>query len=122
MLKAPVQVNSGAGTASRAQLLTARSAACVTHSTVMNTQRNEGPSQSFPLRTLSLGQYIAGSLGGIKSISMAINQEWQMAYCTPDCFNLQAPNKHLVMKLEDNKVKMKPWGNNTSHTLRLYIF
>lgn len=88
MPKAPVQVNSGAGTASRALLLTAHSAACVTHSTVMKTQRNGVPSQSFPLRMHSLRQYIAGSLGGIKSISRAINQEWPMAYCTPGCFNL----------------------------------
>lgn len=44
-----------------------------------------------------------------------------MAYCTPDFFNLQAPNKRLVMELEDNKIKMKPWGNKTNHTLRLYF-
>lgn len=122
MLKAPVQVNSGAWTASRVQLLTARLAACVTHSTVIKTQRNGGSSQSFSFRKHSLGQYTAGSPGRIKSISTAINQEWQMAYCTPDCFNLQAPNGCLVMELEDNKIKMKPWGNNTNHTLRLYIF
>lgn len=103
LLRAPLQVNSGAGTASRAQLLTARSAACVTHSTVMETQRNGSPSQSFPFREHSLEQYTAGSPGGLKSIPMAINQEQQMAYCTPDCFNLQAPNKRLVMELEDNK-------------------
>lgn len=86
----------------------------------MKTQRNGGPSQSFPFRKHFLGQYTAGSPGGIKSISLAINQEQQMAYCSPDFFNLQAPNKLLVM--EDNKIKMKPWGNNTNHTLRLYVF
>lgn len=53
---------------------------------------------------------------------MAINQKWQMAYCSPDFFSLQVPNKRLVMELEDNKIKMKPWGNNMNHTLKLYIF
>lgn len=122
LLTAPLRVNGGTGTASRAQLLTARLAASITHSTIMKTQRNKGPSKSFLFRKHSLGQYTAGSLAGFKSISMAINQERQMAYCTPDFFNLQAPNKHLVMELEDNKIQMKSWGNNMNHTLRLYIF
>lgn len=122
MLKAPWRVNSGAGTISRGQLLTARSAACITHSTIMKTQRNGGPSKSFPFRKYSWRQDTSGSPGGFKSISVAINQEWQMAYCNPDFFNLQAPNTRLVMELEDNKIKMKPWGNNMNHTLRLYFF
>lgn len=45
-----------------------------------------------------------------------------MAYCTPDFFNWQVPNKHLIKELEDNNMKTKPWGNNTNHILRLYIF
>lgn len=90
LLKAPLRVNGGAGTASRAQLLTARLAASITHSTIMKTQRNEGPPKVF--RKHSLGQYTAGSPAGFKSTSTAINQERQMAYCTPDFFNLQAPN------------------------------
>lgn len=109
MLKAPLRVNGGTGPVSRASLLTACSAACITHSTIMKTQRNGGPSKSFPFRRHSWRQYTSGSLGGTKDISTAINQKQQMAYCSPDFFNLQAPNKRLVMELEDNKIKMKPW-------------
>ena len=52
---------------------------------------------------------------------MAINQQRQTAYCSPDFFNLLAPNKRLVMELKNNKIKMKPWGNNMNHTFRLYF-
>lgn len=122
LLKAPLWVNDGAGTASRAQLLTAHLAACIIHSTIKKKQRNRGLSESFLFRKHSLGQYSAGSQGGFKSIYVAINQKCQMAYCTPDFFNWQAPNKHLIKELEDNNMKMKPWGNNMNHILRLYIF
>lgn len=122
LLEAPVRVNRGAGIPSKAQILTAYSAACIIHSTIMKTQRNEGPSRSFPFgKHSSSGQYISGSSGGFKSMPMAINQGWQMAYCCPDFFNLLAPNKCLVMELKNNKIKMKPWGNNMNHTLRLYF-
>lgn len=88
----------------------------------MKTQRNEGHSKSFLFKKRYLGQYASGSAGGFKSISKAINQKRQVAYSTPDFFNLQAPNKHFVTESEDNAIKMKPWGNNMKHTLRLYIF
>lgn len=110
LLKAPLWVSSRTRLASRASLLTAHSAACVTHSTIMKTQRNGRPSKSFPFRRHSWRQYTSGSLGGTKDISTAINQKQQMAYCSPDFFNLQEPNKCLVMELKDNKIKMKPWG------------
>lgn len=67
LLKALLRVNGGAGTPSRAQLLTACSAACITHSTIMKTQRNEDPSRSFPFGKHSSGQYTSGSPGGFKS-------------------------------------------------------
>lgn len=88
----------------------------------MKTQRIGGPSKSSPSGKHSSRQYTSGSLRGMKVISMAINQKWQMAYCSPDFFSLQVPNKRLVKELEDNKIKMKPWGNNMNHTLKLYIF
>lgn len=109
LLKALLWVKGGARTMSRAWLLTARSAAYITHSIIMKTQRNGDPSKYFLFRKHSLGHYTGGSPGGFKSLSMAINQEWQIAYCTPDFFNLQAPNKCLVMELEDNKIKTKSW-------------
>lgn len=85
----------------------------------MKTQRNGGPSRSFPFRKCSLGQDTLGSPEGLKSISKEIHQGWQMAYSSPDRSNLQAPNKRLVMESETNQIKrkMKPWGNNMNHTL-----
>lgn len=122
MLKAPPPVNGGTEPASRASLLTAPSAACITHFTIMKTQRNGRPSKNFPFGKDSSRQYISGSPEGMKGISMAINQKQQRAYYSPDFFSLQLPKKRLVMGLEDNKIKMKPWGNNMNHTLKLHIF
>lgn len=45
-----------------------------------------------------------------------------MARSSPDVFNLQVPNKRSVKESENNKMKMKPWGNNESLTLRLQFF
>ena len=87
----------------------------------MKTQRNEEPSRTFPFGKHSSGQYTSGSPGGFKSMPMAINQQRQTAYCSPDFFNLLAPNKRLVMELKNNKIKMKPWGNNMNHTFKLYF-
>lgn len=44
-----------------------------------------------------------------------------MASSSPAVFNLQVPNKLSVNESQNNKIKMKPWGNNMNHTLSLQL-
>lgn len=84
----------------------------MTHAiTIRQHQEMEVLPELFPLEMPPETVYFRFS-GRLRNLPKTTHGQGQVAPSGPACFNLQAPNKRLVMDSENNKMKMKmnPWG------------